>query len=141
MVSEIKINWFYATCWGQLSPDETWMTKYKLRSNKQRWPGKTRKMKKNFYNPKVLEPPYGRVHNYDNYSVTIVLLGFPCCLMAVNICLIHFDLTVIGFWFFLSFFWCGSTKKFMALASRPDKNVPMTSSSFGSVYSSLSKVS
>ena len=41
MLSEVKISQLYTTCWGQLSPGVTWMTKYKQRDNIERLPGKT----------------------------------------------------------------------------------------------------
>ena len=39
----------------------------------------------------------GREHNYDNYSMKIMLLGFLYCSMSVNVSLISLNMEVVGF--------------------------------------------
>lgn len=87
--------------------------------------------------PKLARGEYVTMTIIPRQSCSLVSFVFQC----LNIYLISFNLTVAGFWFFQLFFWRGRTEKFMALASGSDKKVPMTSSSFGAVYSSLSKAS
>ena len=76
------------------------------------WPKKDPANKEN--GDKFLLTPTIRVHNCESYSMTVVLRGFIRCSMAVNICFISFDLTVVGFWVFLLFFGRGWTEKFIA---------------------------